>query len=442
MGLFRRKDPYPGLELESELGDGGQATVYRATYYGEPVAAKIFYRSMADGFTTELSSMLACGSIRPHPHIARLIHFYDGKRPCLVTQYIEGEDLFGYLRKTGPMDRYEARKVAAEIASGLCHLHAHGIVHRDFKSLNVMMASGCNDIIDRDFPKPVIIDLGVAGVRSSLVSSPQLGQAEGAMRDRKMPRTYAWGSVRWMTPEVLCEQRWSDKTDTYGFGIVYWEMLSGKMPFDVPGASFDTIKDMIIDGIRPKLSLIRHGGSEAVQLIQRCWDSNASRRPSMFEVMCLLQRKDCGAIFRQADLRDANSIDFGGFCYMCDTYAPGKVRRRDIHIYFEAINVSGSGRISFEEFSNFFWGWSDKKSSFDATRLALQSAEPTLPRALQRLSHQISQACSERNNVAHPERIVGDATDRGPGRSRTYRRPTPVSGSSSQETSGTSSSRI
>jgi eukaryotic-like serine/threonine-protein kinase len=160
-------------------------------------------------------------SVLDHPNICSIHHIEelpDGEI-ILVMGYYDGETLADKIDR-GPLDLATASELASQLLSGLHHAHEHGIIHRDIKPSNLMINS-------HDQLK--IVDFGLA-------KRPNVAQA--------LTETgIIVGTVNYMAPEqVLCKQI-DHRTDLWACGIVFYEMLTGALPFpgDTPYAVFDAI---------------------------------------------------------------------------------------------------------------------------------------------------------------------------------------------------------
>ncbi|HEY6412044.1 MAG TPA: protein kinase [Edaphobacter sp.] len=160
-------------------------------------------------------------SVLDHPNICRIHHIEElpNGEIILVMGYYDGETLADKISQ-GPLDLAAASDLTSQLLSGLHHAHEHGIIHRDIKPSNLMISS--NDQLK-------IVDFGLA-------KRPNVAQA--------LTETgVIVGTVSYMAPEqVLCKQV-DHRTDLWACGVVFYEMLSGKLPFsgDTPYAVFDAI---------------------------------------------------------------------------------------------------------------------------------------------------------------------------------------------------------
>jgi len=142
-----------------------------------------------------------------HPNICTVYEFDEAEgKPFISMAYIEGQSLKEKI-ESGPLDLEESVKIVTQVAEGLQEAHKKGVVHRDIKSANIM-------VTDRGQAK--IMDFGLARVtESSLVTQ------EGM----------TMGTVAYMSPEQAQGKAVDHRTDIWSFGVVLYEMLTGKLPF-------------------------------------------------------------------------------------------------------------------------------------------------------------------------------------------------------------------
>ena len=152
-----------------------------------------------------------------HPNVCRIFEFFEttsrsgADLTFLTMEYLEGETLAARLRRAGPMQAAEALELLREMAEGLGAIHAQGIVHRDFKSSNVMLVSGTEG------RRAVVMDFGIA--RQQLERETALTQ-EGVVV----------GTPDYMAPEQRRGEEASVRSDVYAFGAVACELVTGQVP--------------------------------------------------------------------------------------------------------------------------------------------------------------------------------------------------------------------
>jgi peptide/nickel transport system substrate-binding protein len=199
--------------LEQRLGTGGMGEVWRSTdeVLGRTVAIKIMLPNLTEdpGFTARfLHEARIMASVR-HPGVVAVHDFRnDGSAAMLVMEFVEGEPLSAILRRAGRLAPAHALSVIAEAADALQAAHVKGIVHRDVKPANLLV---------RPDGSVVIIDFGIAA--SDAVT--RLTAAGTVM-----------GTAAWMSPEQAAGQAATPASDIYALGVVAYECLAGRRPFE------------------------------------------------------------------------------------------------------------------------------------------------------------------------------------------------------------------
>ncbi len=197
--------------LIKKLGEGGMGVVYLAEdlKLERKVAIKFLPRHISANSEEKERFIIeakAAASFN-HPNIATIYSIEDsGDDTFIVMEFIDGIELKDKI-KSRPIQKDEAIDIAIQIAEGLDAAHKKGIIHRDIKSSNIM-------ITDRGMVK--IMDFGLAKFNGSK-SVTKLGSTVG--------------TVSYMSPEQTKGDKIDNRTDIWSFGVVLYEMLTGKMPF-------------------------------------------------------------------------------------------------------------------------------------------------------------------------------------------------------------------
>ncbi len=200
--------------VDSLIARGGMASVFRATDVrdGSCVAIKIPHpEAECDPvFYSRFQREEQIGKLMDHPGVVKEIG--DGKksRVYLVLEWVEGELLRNILSREGRLAAERAVRIAVEICGALEHVHSNGVVHRDLKPENVMLDS-------RDRIK--LIDFGIAA-------------KQGARRLTFGKFSRLAGTADYIAPEQLKGKRGDARTDVYALGVMLFEMLTGKAPFE------------------------------------------------------------------------------------------------------------------------------------------------------------------------------------------------------------------
>lgn len=202
-------DRYEILEV---IGAGGMAVVYKAMCHrlNRYVAVKILRDELANDeeFRKRFQTEAQAVAMLSHPNIVSVydVSHSDGVE-YIVMELIEGVTLMQYMKKKGALGWKEALHFAVQISKALEHAHEKGIVHRDIKPQNIM-------ILKDGTIK--VADFGIAALESA--------------QEKKSDQTV--GSVHYIAPEQARGEQPDPRSDIYSLGVVMYEMLTGKMPYD------------------------------------------------------------------------------------------------------------------------------------------------------------------------------------------------------------------
>ncbi len=209
-------------EILAPLGAGGMGEVYRArdTRLGRDVAVKVVHPRLAADperlSRFEKEARAAAQLDHPNILVVHDVGTHEGS-PFIVSELLQGESL---REKLGtPLPPKKAVDYAIQIAHGLAAAHEKGIVHRDIKPENVFVTKDGH---------VKILDFGVAKLLPSFEKSGV--DTETPTESATQPGT-AIGTVAYMSPEQIRGQPVDARTDLFSFGVVLYEMLSGKRPF-------------------------------------------------------------------------------------------------------------------------------------------------------------------------------------------------------------------
>jgi serine/threonine-protein kinase len=200
-------------EVMEELGRGGMGNVYRVVdkKINEEIALKLLHPVVAtDKKTIErFKNELKLARKITHKNVCRMYDLNEEKgTPYITMEYIPGEDLKSVIMMTGQLNVERAISIAKQICEGLSEAHHLGVVHRDLKSRNIM--------IDKE-GNARIMDFGIA---RSL-------EAKGITGDGIMV-----GTPEYMSPEQVKGEETDQRSDIYSLGIVLFEMVAGRIPFE------------------------------------------------------------------------------------------------------------------------------------------------------------------------------------------------------------------
>ncbi len=209
-------------EVRGRLGEGGMGTVYEVRHkaLGRAFAMKVLRRDVAresDLSARFIHEAKATAALR-HPHIVSITDFgqlADGT-PFFVMELLVGQTLADVL-KPGPLSTGRAQRVLAQVASALAAAHEANIVHRDLKPENVFLARPTGPHPEGDEDDVKLVDFGAAKIL-------------GASRITKTGIVF--GTPHYMSPEQASGAPVDHRADIYAFGVIMYEVLTGKVPFE------------------------------------------------------------------------------------------------------------------------------------------------------------------------------------------------------------------
>jgi serine/threonine protein kinase len=247
-------------QLVRMLGDGGMGAVYKSAdqVLRRFVAIKMLHPSTArnpaagDRFQREARAAAAIG----HPNIIDILDFgMENGRPFMVMEYLRGRSLSQLLATEGRLGIARSCSIAAHTLAGLAAAHERGILHRDLKPANLMIIQRYGD---RNFVK--VCDFGFAAL---------MGHTTAEDGKTLTPERTLVGTPAYAAPERLRgDDRRDPRTDVYSVGVVLFEMIAGRRPFDAP--TFAELAKKVRNEPPPSLRAVRSDVPEALdRVIQR-----------------------------------------------------------------------------------------------------------------------------------------------------------------------------
>ncbi|KAF8085150.1 hypothetical protein N665_0678s0009 [Sinapis alba] len=250
------------LIMAEEIGQGSCGTVYHGLWFGSDVAVKVFSKQeyskeVMQSFKQEVSLMTRLR----HPNVLLFMGAVTSPpRLCIVSEFLPRGSLFLLLRRSTSNLNWRRRiNMALDIARGMNYLHCCSppIVHRDLKSSNLL--------VDRNWTVKVA-DFGLSRIKHETYLTSKSGK----------------GTPQWMAPEVLRNESADEKSDIYSFGVVLWELATGKIPWE-------TLNSMQVIGavafMNQRLEIPKDIDPCWISLIERCWHSDTKLRPTFQELM-------------------------------------------------------------------------------------------------------------------------------------------------------------
>ncbi|MEV8310802.1 serine/threonine-protein kinase [Streptomyces flavidovirens] len=208
-----------GYLVESEIGRGGMAVVYRARdlRLDRTVALKLLAPELArnDTFRRRFTHESRVAAAIDHPHIVPVFEAGETDGVLYIAmRFVAGQDLRHLLDRQGPLPIGTASRIAAQVASALDAAHAHDLVHRDVKPGNILVAEGT----DSDHPEHVYLtDFGLTKKSLSLTGFTTVGQFVG--------------TLDYVAPEQISGRPVDGRCDVYSLACVVHETMAGTPPF-------------------------------------------------------------------------------------------------------------------------------------------------------------------------------------------------------------------
>ncbi len=231
-------------KIQSVIGSGGMGKVYLAKQFtiDREVAIKILDPSLSgnpqfrERFINEANALAKLS----HPNIVSIYDFieFEGNY-CIVMEYVNGITLDAMIDKNGKIDMPFATDIICQVLDGLSYAHKKSIVHRDIKPSNI--------IVDND-NRVKILDFGIAKI---VLSNSNLTRTGMRM-----------GSISYMSPEQILGKELDLKTDIYSTGVTFYEILSGKLPYDTNTDSDFIIQNKIVNEALPDIRSINTSVSQ------------------------------------------------------------------------------------------------------------------------------------------------------------------------------------
>ncbi|XP_071715380.1 serine/threonine-protein kinase STY13-like [Rutidosis leptorrhynchoides] len=262
------------LFIGTKIGEGAHGKVYEGRYKDRIVAIKVLNRgsnaeeraALEGRFAREVNMM----SRVKHDNLVKFIGACKDPLMVIVSELLPGMSLRKYLGSIRPnqLDLRLALNFALDIARAMECLHANGIIHRDLKPDNLLLTANQKSV--------KLADFGLA--REETVTEMMTAET---------------GTYRWMAPELYStvtlrqgeKKHYNNKVDVYSFGIVLWELVTNRMPFEgmsnlqaAYAAAFKQERPNLSDEISPELAFI----------IQSCWVEDPNLRPSFDQIIRMI----------------------------------------------------------------------------------------------------------------------------------------------------------
>jgi serine/threonine protein kinase len=282
-GDFILDDPSAIFNDKFEVGKGSFGTVYRATYFGHTVALKEIainlnnvqsprQRAAATTAIKEFQSELVVFCKLNHPNVVQFYGYTTKPNVYIICEFVTGGTLYDLLHSDATIERSEKYKFALDIACGMRYLHTLSppVMHRDLKSLNLLVAS---DGADRGRTIK-ITDFGLARNKQSV-----MGQTA---------RMTQVGTPYWTAPEVFEDAIYNEKADVYSYAVCVWEMWSRQLPWGNLQPVQVAMK-VVTENARPAFPIDMKSDVVISDHVARSWDQIPTARPSFSQIVAELE---------------------------------------------------------------------------------------------------------------------------------------------------------
>jgi serine/threonine protein kinase len=245
--------------IENVVARSGMASIFRATdeRNGRTVAIKIPHPEIeADPvFYDRFRREQEIGEKLDHPGVMKVYPNQDHSQFYIAMEWVDGRLLRQVLNEQKKMPADRAVKIAIQIASALEYIHGHGVVHRDLKPENIM--------IDAD-DHIKLIDFGIAA-------------SAGARRLTFAKFSQTMGTPDYISPEQVKGKRGDARSDVYALGVMFYEMLTGRVPFTGPNA-FIIMNDRLLNNPVPPREIDPSISPQLQEIIYRALERDPAKR--------------------------------------------------------------------------------------------------------------------------------------------------------------------
>ena len=286
MSPIRTGDQLDHYRIENVVARSGMASIFRGTdtRTGRPVAIKVPHPEMEGDpvFFDRFRREQEIGTKLDHPGVMKVFADDDRSRIYMVMEWVEGRLLRQLLNEQKKLPTERAVKITLAIAHALDYIHAHGVVHRDLKPENVMIDA--NDNIK-------LIDFGIAS-------------NAGARRLTFAKLSQTMGTPDYISPEQVKGKRGDARSDVYALGVMLYEMLTGKVPFQGPNP-FAIMNDRLLNNPMPPRELDPEISPQLQEIIYRALERDPRKRyASAREFAWDLEHQDQVGVADRPELRD------------------------------------------------------------------------------------------------------------------------------------------
>ena len=261
MNSFHPGDHLDHYRIEALVARSGMASIFRAIDLrtGIAVALKIPHPEVESDpvFFDRFHREQDIGTQLDHPGVMKVFANTDASQIYMVMEWVDGELLRNILSREGKLPPQRAVHIALEVCDALDYIHTHGIVHRDLKPENIMVGAG---------DKIKLIDFGIAG-------------QEGSRRLTFAKLSQVMGTPDYISPEQVKGKRGDARCDIYALGVIFYEMLTGTVPFRGPNA-FAIMNSRLLNNPVPPREMDASISAELQEILYRSLERDPRNRYS------------------------------------------------------------------------------------------------------------------------------------------------------------------
>ncbi|MGE3920970.1 MAG: protein kinase, partial [Gammaproteobacteria bacterium] len=264
---------YTDLKFDKRLGQGAYGEVYSGIWrYNQVAIKKLLGTNYNEEAIRELQQEAQVLAKVRSDYVVQIKGLaVQAPNYCLVMELMPKGNLYELLQSEQPLGWTQRYQLAQDIGIGLHHLHAENILHRDLKSLNVLLT---NDY------RAKLCDFGLAKIKTTTKTQSRMTQTNAGAEK-------SVGTLPWMAPELFgLRPKYSTKSDVYAYGIIMWELSARRVPYE------DVADETIL------INEVKQGAREEIptetpikfaELIGKCWAQRAEARPEVDEVLQTLE---------------------------------------------------------------------------------------------------------------------------------------------------------